>query len=412
MSRPFRISWQGHRKETRGTILVIDDAWVNYSSVISEDSGKFYRSNWRQCIRARTDASNGMLINRYKTKESPWSYTMSFKNVPTNQLYVLTGGGNFYVPTIPSPNTTAIVSSLDAQAQTQFLSKLSQAQTTFHGGEFLGQIREAVHGIRHPLDALQQGFKSYLHKVSLLKRRRGRNSLGLLNKAIAGTYLESVFGWQPLVSDIQDAAKAAARRLNYIPPTSTISTKASKKWVDSTYTEDYIHGNINCRALVTTEVDVSISYKGGFYEKSDYAAIANDFGVSLNRFVPTIWELIPYSFIADYFINIGQCLDALSANTSSLFYVVQGQRISSKRTWVANPSTQLTNTPGSIEDLKTTFSRGSCSIEALTVSRNRIAPSNLSPSLRFKTFGVYPSQLLNSAALLAQSKRITNLFTK
>jgi hypothetical protein len=41
-------------------------------------------------------------------------------------------------------------------------------------------------------------------------------------------------------------------------------------------------------------------------------------GFDLRSFVPTVWELVPYSFIVDYFSNVGDCLMALGVDTSGV----------------------------------------------------------------------------------------------
>jgi hypothetical protein len=44
----------------------------------------------------------------------------------------------------------------------------------------------------------------------------------------------------------------------------------------------------------------------------------NRFGIRTAEFVPTVWELIPYSFVADYFSNIGEALAAATFPVSEL----------------------------------------------------------------------------------------------
>jgi hypothetical protein len=39
-------------------------------------------------------------------------------------------------------------------------------------------------------------------------------------------------------------------------------------------------------------------------------------GFDLKAFIPTVWEVIPYSFLVDYFVNIGDMLEAATTDTS------------------------------------------------------------------------------------------------
>lgn len=43
-------------------------------------------------------------------------------------------------------------------------------------------------------------------------------------------------------------------------------------------------------------------------------------GLTIQEFVPTVWELIPYSFVVDYFTNIGDVVNyAYSANLNWVY---------------------------------------------------------------------------------------------
>jgi len=44
----------------------------------------------------------------------------------------------------------------------------------------------------------------------------------------------------------------------------------------------------------------------------------NLFGFQPSEFLPTAWELLPWSFLADYFSNIGDCLTAWSTVTDKV----------------------------------------------------------------------------------------------
>jgi hypothetical protein len=47
------------------------------------------------------------------------------------------------------------------------------------------------------------------------------------------------------------------------------------------------------------------------------------FGLSPEEFVPTVWELLPWSFLVDYFTNIGDILEAGATDTSTVAWIEQ-----------------------------------------------------------------------------------------
>jgi hypothetical protein len=49
------------------------------------------------------------------------------------------------------------------------------------------------------------------------------------------------------------------------------------------------------------------------------------FGVDIHSFVPTVWELIPYTFVLDYFANIGNILQSYSYPRSFVTWVTKWQ---------------------------------------------------------------------------------------
>jgi hypothetical protein len=47
------------------------------------------------------------------------------------------------------------------------------------------------------------------------------------------------------------------------------------------------------------------------------------FGLDLSSFVPTVWELIPYSFLVDYFANIDDIISAATLNRSTIRWLAK-----------------------------------------------------------------------------------------
>jgi hypothetical protein len=53
-------------------------------------------------------------------------------------------------------------------------------------------------------------------------------------------------------------------------------------------------------------------------------------GLDLSNFLPTVWELVPYSFVADYFSNIGDVVSGWSQGGRNVRWCMRTVRLDSE----------------------------------------------------------------------------------
>lgn len=127
-----------------------------------------------------------------------------------------------------------------------------------------------------------------------------RKALGInTSKGLAKNWLEYKYGWMPVLQDIHGAAKSLAD-MRYKPRTNYFVASARGKEV---WGRSGMQGSINYRAKVWCRVRVN----------SPSATLGNKLGL-LNP-LTIAWELIPFSFVADWFVNIGDCIAEATAFT-------------------------------------------------------------------------------------------------
>lgn len=233
------------------------------------------------------------------------------------------------------------------QATTRFNKVLARSQRQMQGAVFLGEGREALHMLRGATIQLYKHIRGdYLYALRDLRKsiaygRIKKPTRAQLQKRISSTWLEACFGWSPFVSDIQDAVKAWKKLAEKEPDVLPV-------WGRSEQSEMFLQMPIMTRLAPVSNFQCieNGSYINRVNVRVDGAAIAKSqavtprwqtlFGLSADQFMPTVWELLPWSFLFDYFSNIGDIIEIGCSGSASLAWsktVVINARIRSYAVW-------------------------------------------------------------------------------
>lgn len=236
-----------------------------------------------------------------------------------------------------------------------------------------------------------------------IKRTKGASAL----KYASSAWLAYGFGVRPLVDDIQNTAKAINSYLNRDDVGIRDFATAKDDWVTySTVTSD--SSTAGCYFKTRIQHHHMLSYRwycGGYtsvHSSNDYGVLEH-LGFSMKELIPTFWELVPYSWVVDYFGNVGSVLeDTFQVLPVSYVYTGYTRRYECKmlvtHSWLPENSLWVldTNQTASAEVKRFEFER---------VPQGTTLPSI---GLRFKMldeigyFGV--NKLLNLASVLIQRK--------
>lgn len=218
-------------------------------------------------------------------------------------------------------------SSTFAKALGKFNQKTHAVSTKFQGGAFLGELRETIHSIRHPANALATSMSSYFRVAKKLrstvvktvdhygslKHRKVRSAIKNANRAIAGSWLEYSFGWMPLLHDINDAMEAASDRYKVKPPFEYVKATVSDKDMVSSSVFTNVVGPVSWANYVDVVSQMDVTFRGVVSIQTNSPNVNRDlWGFSPRDFVPTIWEVCPYSWLVDYFSNVQDVINGLS----------------------------------------------------------------------------------------------------
>lgn len=132
--------------------------------------------------------------------------------------------------------------------------------------------------------------------LGLRKPPRGSRPAPSKSKSFADNYLEFHFGWSPLVADIYSAAKVLE---DGIPPPTVKGRGIGRDTVR--VTGQYGYDQWTCTSKCQLIADVEIDNPN--LNLLERLGVANPIAV--------LWEVVPWSFVVDWFSNVGQFLTAL-----------------------------------------------------------------------------------------------------
>ncbi len=195
-------------------------------------------------------------------------------------------------------------------------SKLRDHQ--FNAAVFGAEARSSFDMITESATRLARAIR-YVKRgdVTRAARALGARKPGKVRKDVGSNWLELQYGWLPILGDAHEAGKALGSILNK-PQVKTIRSRQSRP----------VKGNVNpvfggsSTGRVQKQVIAQL--------KEQYSPVA-----SLGLLDPEIvaWELVPYSFVADWFLPIGDFLEyrSVMGRTNATFvvstttrYVIQG----------------------------------------------------------------------------------------
>lgn len=230
---------------------------------------------------------------------------------------------------LPSSLSAALKTQAENEAKSAFIKHALELQQKFSSGTFLGELRETLSMLRNPARSLRKRVDQYARDARR-NFRRARGTPKARQRVLRDTWLEWSFGVQPLVSDVRSASEALASLRDVVIDDFASGIGRRQAITSSASIGQSINGNILSWDYSIRRVsDYSVRYYGKVavpLSPEGKRLAGRTFGFDPHDFFPTVWELIPYSFLVDYFTNIGDIITCFSYNTASLRWVVRTER--------------------------------------------------------------------------------------
>lgn len=392
----------------------------NYKALIRQmsDASSFY-SVVGSYVKQYTPAVGIAVISHSKPPQVDPSVPL-----PKPYVYSAVGAGE---SDLSAPNHMSVdVAGANSRALSKLLKKVREDQSHMQGLVFLGELRETVRMFRSPYSSAVKIINRYLEDLRIpavrvkqandrVRAERDPNSRAAQRakkhakamrqkyvEAASSAWLETTMGLLPLISDVKDAAETAARWQTERRATRVRAVGSSEN--ELTGSTRIAFGRVVDTTNYKIVTKYSCSYVAGLKSESSPSGSLDRLrelsGLTVSQFVPTAWELLPWSFLVDYFTNIGETIENLSTDTSSIFFVTK----TSKTQTVREKSSRLDLTiltPW--EHPSGGFNLGTATVVSTAMSRQPLTAAQLGvPPLRFKNPFGKPVKVANMIALLEQ----------
>lgn len=293
-------------KDIGGAVQVFSSTWTDTRS----GSDNPY---WRHQVATRQNATTNFSASRRSLYAPTFQSFMEWKQGPNKNIRRAYMNGSYQGLMIPTNPLLLTLNDVDLRARQKFVSVYREKRTAFQGGVFLGELMQTVRMIKNPAQALRRGIDDYYRDVK--KRSRRKKSIRDKTKIVQDTWLEYTFGWRPLIRDVQDALRLATQHPYAVSePIEAFEMDESRARVRDAESNGFLsvirYGKRSNRAMVR--------YKGACYFVNQPPGFPEQLGLSWSNLAPTIWELIPYSFLVDYFTNIGKVIEGVSTGKIAL----------------------------------------------------------------------------------------------
>lgn len=413
---PANLAWNleswYHKRQKSATCVTTTRVDVTTRTQPADSMVGYLNPDYKEQIEQGLNATTPFTAWEYESLEIPGSMVCEVINPPDcfqdRVCYGVSQSGHFARGVLVYPSTGQVsgisTSTADNSARSSLISDWAQNVTAFQGGVFLGELKETMQMLRKPLLTLRKEVSRYRQAASKVVRGIKRDHFPKsARRALAGTWLEAQFGWLPLFSDIANAASAVGKVCEGLTPSVRIrGFGKSQAVVLGSWNGSVNFGGMNTAFRIASVDDSLVVYRALLaLDRPQWDAAYWGFD-PIRNFLPTLWELCPYSFLIDYFSNAQEMIEALTMLRGEIKWVnrttvrkrtnrVSDHRISTLPTWGL---TGCLRTATIVEQIP---EQSALSLKYVV----RDTPPSYLPSFRVDLSEFSVRKLLNIAALVA-----------
>lgn len=237
----------------------------------------------------------------------------SYQTLEPFQLAVPTAGNSYFYKSWYDP---AKMDPMVKEAQIKALLKARDKRVDV--AVLIGEGHQTTKMIAETAKTLGRAYRNF-------RRGRFKQAAKALNipfdgalKKQANNWLAYQYGWKPLLSDVKGAAETLAQHVAR-PRKEMFSVSAqveeSENWDFPSWTSYTAGPSLSGFTCVTKGGVKKRTARAGLLLTFEYraSALAAQLGFGLADPLVVAWELTPFSFVFDWFIQVGDYLEAISA---------------------------------------------------------------------------------------------------
>lgn len=364
---------------------------------------------WRDLLRRGLDATTSLIGSESFALLTEGQVACSR---PVNPAFpfairsVLVAGGMNINSALPAGNPATIsYVNADAKALARFGQRMRELHSVIQGGVVIGELGQTLRMIRNPA----QGLRRLVDEWGVKARRiRGQRVTPLpfrikkVQENLADAWLETQFGWKPFLNDVADGMQTLHR---YNLGRAAIDVRPIRASAKTEIATPSTVGEVLSLAVwKNAEIlyeRASVKYRGAIRveARNPHEMTAELLGFDPGSWLPTAWELTPYSFLIDYFTNVGEVIEGWSTLGTRLAWCNRTVRLEYEKTVVSWTSkTLIRKTTPDIESVSSV--PANYIAKKKSVSRAKYT-GNFIPALTFEIPEMGNLKWLNIAALIA-----------
>jgi len=288
------------------------------------------------------------------------------------------GFNSFPVPNWSVPDFPTSVAN---KALANILSKVRHEYEHVNLVPDIAEIGQTVRMFGAPASAILSLTDRHVNRLELAARGLHGSTVFkriAWGRIVAASYLEYAFGLKPLIRATAEVAEALARWKGEAdgdlprPVNQRLRSGSKSNEASDSYTTSSVEwsGTIGFKTQLIKKIEYGVKYDVTLNHsvQADYGSnerLLQLLGFNPTTFIPTLWEVLPWSWLVDYFLNVQQIIEAGLTVTSNVERIMRMQKISelytitekaylaaARTSWVFAPSA-----PGSGQFRRTTFTR-------------------------------------------------------
>lgn len=314
---------------------------------------------------------------------------------------------------------TVSLAKAEAAALTGAYNKIRSEYQRLNAAASVAEFGDVIRQFGKPFDAIVDLTNRHLNRLALERRGlKGSTTFKRIKYAeiVASSILEYTFGLSPLISDTKKIAEALARFNSEAKEQYRSRSKIVSKGSDKVVTTAVSNiapgsGQVSFQGNTVKTTESGVCYTVGLNTSHIADFNSNDRLIQLCGFeprdwIPAAWEVVPWSWLVDYFTNVGDILNAGATSTSGVSWIIRSQKLQTTLSRRARFDLVTTNRflPANVR-ISEVSGDGTFQYDIVRTSLTRTLPSSLGvPPLVFEHPFNNVGKLINMASVLLSRK--------